>query len=412
MTSLLSQAPVFWLIAFALATAVGVLMALAVMRGSAAQADPAEYDLQVYRDQLAEVDRDAARGVLAAEEAERVRTEVARRILAADRAAGAATRLRAGGGTVLAGILAAGTLVASFGLYLTYGAPGYGDLPLAERIAAADARRADRPSQADAQATVRPLPPGEAPAPDYVALVDDLRAAVSQRPGDLEGHRLLMQAESRLGNFSAAASAQERVIRILGDDVTADDIAVYADLLVLAAGGYVSPEAEAALSAALSLDAGNGTARYYWGLMNAQTGRPDVAFRVWDALLRAGPEDAPWITPILAQIEEMAVRAGVNYQLPEIGTGRGPSAADIEAADDLSPAERMEMIAGMVNNLGQRLATEGGPATDWAQLITALGVLGRRADAEQIAAEARVVFAGDPGALDLIARAAERAGVQ
>lgn len=404
---------VFWIISGVLALIAGVFLALSVMRGRGAAEDAADHDLQVYRDQMAEVDRDAERGVLAPEDAERVRTEVARRILAADRAAAEAPRAgRIGGGPVLAGTLVLVTLVASFGIYLTYGAPGYGDQPLAERIAEADAARADRPSQADAEATVRGLPPLEEPSPDYVALVEQLREAVASRPDDLQGHELLAQAEARLGNFGDAARAMEGVLRIKGDVVTATDIASYADLLVLAAGGYVSPEAEAALRGALTLDATNGSARYYWGLMHAQTGRPDVAFRVWDALLREGPEDAPWIAPIMVQIEEMAFRTGeTNYQLPEIGAGRGPSAADIEAAGDMTPTERMEMIEGMVSSLGARLASEGGSAAEWAQLITALGVLGRGQQAGAIVAEARQAFAENPGALDTINRAAEQAGV-
>lgn len=143
----------------------------------------------------------------------------------------------------------------------------------------------------------------------------------------------------------------------------------------------------------------------------AQTGRPDVAFRAWDQLLRAGPPDAPWINPILAQIEEMAIRAGVNYQIPEIGAGRGPTQDDIEAASDLSPSERMEMIGSMVSGLSDRLATEGGPVQDWAQLITALGVLGQYGQARAVYDNATEVFAGDTRALDLLLRAGQQANV-
>ena len=81
------------------------------------------------------------------------------------------------------------------------------------------------------------------------------------------------------------------------------------DLVVI--GNVISrgnPEAEAVLSRALSLEPTNGTARYYMGLMLAQTGRPDTGFRIWDQLLREGPEDAVWIPPILAQIENLAIR--------------------------------------------------------------------------------------------------------
>jgi cytochrome c-type biogenesis protein CcmH len=160
-------------------------------------------------------------------------------------------------------------------------------------------------------------------------------------------------------------------------------------------------------------DPGNGPARYYLGLILVQTGRPDQAFRLWDALLRAGPEEAPWIPPILEQIEELADLAGVRYAIPEIGRGdqRGPSADDIESAVGMTPAERMDMIGSMVTGLSQRLATEGGPARDWARLISSLGVLGEWERAQAIHANAIEVFADDLVAIDLINAAGRDAGV-
>jgi cytochrome c-type biogenesis protein CcmH len=87
---------------------------------------------------------------------------------------------------------------------------------------------------------------------------------------------------------------------------------------------------------------------------------------------------------------------------------RGPSAADIAAASEMSAEDRAEMIRGMVNGLSDRLATDGGPPPDWARLITALGVLGETDRARAIAAEAREVFADDAGALAVIADAEAR----
>ncbi len=408
----------FWIITAAMALCVSALLGLAMLRARPS-VEPAEaYDLKVYRDQLAEVDRDLARGVIADADATRIRTEISRRILAADAAmqdTGGSAPAKSRGAQVVAVLVGAALVAGSLLIYRSLGAPGYGDLALADRIEMAEALRTDRPSQEDAEASLPDTPPlnGEF-SPDYIALVEQLRETVAQRPGDLQGHQLLAQSEARLGNFADAYRAQQVVLRLKGDDASVEDLTTYADLLILAAGGYVSPEAEGALRLALSKDSTNGTARYYWGLMMSQTGRPDTAFRIWDAQLREGPADAPWIEPISAQIEDMAARAGVNYQLPTIGDGtpRGPSADDIEAARDMTPAERMEMIRGMVGNLSDRLATEGGPPEDWAQLIGALGVLGETDQAAAVLANARAVFADDKTALDLFTRAAERIGLQ
>lgn len=408
----------FWIIAGALAAGVAALLVLAILGGrrSVRTSSSAESDIRVYRDQLAEVDRDLARGVLTEDEAKQVKVEVSRRLLEADRKAteGAEAEdatprgmtMAAAAGTLA--ILVAGTVA----LYLQIGTPGYPDLPLAQRIAAAEEARANRPPQAVAEAGLEGrIPPAINADPQYLALLDRLRGAVSERPEDLQGQILLARNEAAIGNFAAARAAQERVIEIKGPAATAGDYADLADLLILAAGGYVSPEAEAALLEALRRSPGNGTALYYSGLLYAQTGRPDRAFAIWQRLLAESRGDEPWVAPIRAQILDIADLAGVRYELPPEPVLRGPTREDIEAAQDMAPEDRAAMIEGMVAGLSARLASEGGPVEDWARLITALGVLGRLDEARAIANEAETAFASEPGAVALIAEARDRAGV-
>lgn len=404
----------FWFITAAMAALVVLVLARALMRGAEEDvADAAEFDLKVYRDQLQEVERDVARGVVSSQDAERTLTEISRRILSADKARQDGARAGAAPSPLVPGGLALAVVVGAFALYLHLGQPGYGDLALNERIATSEEMRANRPSQQKAEDSLPPDLPKPELTPRYAALLTQLRAAVSTRPDDLEGHELLTQYEAKAGNFIEAARAQETVLRIKGPEATVADAGDYAELLVLAAGGYVSPEAEAVLRAIIEQDDQNPRARYYIGLMMLQTGRPDVAFRLWDGLLRRGPEDAPWIAPISAQIMQVAALAGVNYAMPQIGSGagNGPTAEDIEAASDMSAQDRMEMIGGMVDGLSARLASEGGPPEDWARLITSLGVLGRTDQARAIFDNAMEVFAGIPAAEDLIRRAGSQAGV-
>lgn len=403
----------FWIVTGALTLVVVATLARALLFDGAATRPAAAYDLDVYRDQLREVERDLDRGVLSPEDAERAKTEVSRRILAADAALQRAQDSgRAGrGGLVFAGVIGAVLIGGTFWIYGELGAPGYGDLALSDRIEAAQILRTERPSQETAEASVPETPPFDV-GPDYVALVERLRTAVQTRPDDVQGLSLLSQSESRLGNFAAAHAAKARVIALKAEAATADDFSEYADLLILAAGGYVSPEAEQILERTLSMDPQDGAARYYFGLMMAQTGRPDTALRIWDQLLREGPAEAPWIAPIDAQMENIAMRAGVDYARPAIGSGRGPTQQQIEDAAQLSPAEQMEMIQGMVAGLSDRLASEGGPVEDWAQLISALGVLGERDRAMAIFENAMDVFSDDLTAIDLLNRTADRVGLQ
>lgn len=398
----------FWS-ATALLTLVSVgLMWLALRRGDAGGAQA--YDVQVYRDQLAEVDRDTARGVLDPDEAYRARTEISRRILAADEGRMDVSEGPGKSATLVAGVFA--TVVIAGGgywIYTSLGAPGYGDLGLKSRIAMAEESRLTRPTQAEAEAAT---PRRQVDASERVVeLVTQLRDVLQDRPNDLRGHQLLAQYEGGLGNFRAAYEAQRKVVEIMGAQATAADIGAEAELMVLATNGYVSPEAEKIFDEALTLNPNLGSARYYLGQMYAQTGRHDIAFRLWRGLLERGPEEAPWIPPIRAQIGELAQLAGVNYIPPAANAVRGPTQDDIANAAEMNPAERMEMIRGMVGGLSDKLATEGGTPQEWAQLLRSLVVLGDYDQAKAVWDNAQEVFADTPEAMVPIIRAAQQAGL-
>ncbi len=406
----------FWIVTTLLALAVSALFALAMTRGRRDASDSsAGYDLRVYRDQLADVDRDLARGVIAEEDADRARTEISRRILTADAQAKAES---AGQGPsrkvsmAAAALLALATLGASLLIYRELGAPGYSDLTLKHRIAMAEETRKSRPDQATAEARMPARPPLELE-PEYKALIEQLRGTVAQRPDDIQGLALLARHEANSGNHIAAYTAQAQLIELKGEDATSRDYAEQGEMMIVAAGGYVSPEAELALRKALERDARNGPARYYWGLMLAQIGRPDLAFGIWEQTLSQGPAGTPWNGAIRDQIEEMAWRAGIDYQPPAPAAPplAGLSAEDMQAAQDMSEEDRQQMIRGMVDRLSDRLATEGGSAAEWARLIGALGVLGDTDRARAIHAEARQVFADTPEALAEVEAAARQAGL-
>ena len=400
----------FWISASAMGVMVALVLIQALRQGRATRSDagPAP-DLAVYRDQMAEVERDLARGTLAEAEAERLRTEVQRRMLDAGKAA-QPDLPRATGYSFPA---AAGAVVLALGLagyvYTVLGVPDYPDLPLSGRLADADASYKARPSQVMAEAAV---PAYVAPTdldPKFAAMIDRLRAAVALRPDDLQGHILLAQNEVQLGNYAAARKAQETVVRLKGAAVTAADMQFLAMVMIDAAGGAVTPEAEQALIGCLQIDPGNGWARFYSGLMFGQVGRPDRMFALWQPLLAEGPADAPWIKPIRDRIEDVAAAAGVNFTLPDAAPG--PDAAAVAAAAGMSAADRQGMIKTMVDGLEARLNGTGGTVEDWGRLITALGVLQDMPRAKAAYDRAQKAFAGKPGELAALHAAAVQAGV-
>ena len=367
----------------------------------------AELDVQVYKDQLAALEVDLERGVIASDAYGSAKTEISRRLLAADRRASTqstATRDVAlkPVGLVVVAVMFAGSL----GLYGVMGRPQLPDQPLVARLEAAKIARSNRLNQSQAENKLEQLPLQAEP--EYLVLIEKLRATMETREGDVEGWKLLSLHESRIGNFRAAWRAQEKVITLSGEKATGTDFEDLAEFMVVATNGYVSVEAEQALAKALRLDPTLPRARYYSGLALAQNGRADVAYRMWVGLLEQGPADAPWVALIRGQIGQVARAAGIklaNIDAP------GPNAQQVEDAQKMSEADRKEMIRGMVGGLAERLATQGGGVNDWARLIRAYGVLGETANASAIWNEAKGVFAKDAQAMTLLREAAVAAEV-
>ncbi|MEX0970684.1 MAG: c-type cytochrome biogenesis protein CcmI [Paracoccaceae bacterium] len=382
---------IFWILLALVTLVLAVLILAPLLAGKGDAVPRAAYDMQVYRDQLAEIERDLARGNLSAADAKTSRAEIGRRLLAADAeltATHAASSAPRALNMAAVAMLSLGAVAGIFYTYDRIGAPGYPDLPLAERRAA---MAESRPSQDMAEATAARSGLNEpalvAPDPRLPALVAQLEAATAERPDDVQGQALLAQFLPQLGRFADARRAQARVIALKGVDANADDYIELAELMISATQGYVSPEAEAALRRGLMLDGSNPRGRYYAGLTMAQTGRPDLALQIWTILLEDSPADAPYIAAIQAQIDNLR-RAAAAMSGPANVTGL--------------TAEQQDEVRGMVEGLAARLASDGGSAEEWARLVRALIVLGEHDRARAIAAEAEVNFADMPEALALI----------
>lgn len=406
----------FWIAAGLLVLACLLVVLRPMLAGSGAAGRRASYDAQIYRDQLKEVDAERARGLLGADEAEATRIEISRRLLqAADAEAAEAASARAPRRITLASGVGALVLVtaAALGLYDLMGTPELPDQPFAERERRMAEAHANRPGQAVAEAAYAERQSG---GPEMARdangseLVARLKTVLEERPGDLQGHRLLARSLASLGQFAEARAAQEEVLAILGEEANAEDRFELAELMILAAGGYVSPEAEALLSEGLRSAPDHPLGRYYSGLTLLQAGRPDLAYPLWTRLLEESPPDAPWVEPIRAQIDAVARMAGLPPPATTAPTP-GPSQADIAAAQDMSPEERQAMIESMVEGLSARLADEGGPPADWARLIRALGVMGETDRAQAILTEAQARFAADPAGLAEIEAGARAGGL-
>ena len=409
---------IFWTVALLIAAGVAAVLTAPLWQGrSGPMGDMGDVggdlsqspDLAVYKDQLAEIVRDETRGTIAPDEAKRLRAEVGRRVLEADRVLGAAARpdaapVQPGLARLTTALVLGAVLPGAAAVYWALGAPGYPDMPLGPRLAGLDAALADRPTQTEELARLG-TPRDTALDASLAAELDPISDPVALR----EAFRTRFQA----GQVQAALRTQERLLAVLGEAAETSDHANLALALVLEAGGYVSPEAETQLRLALTLDLTNELARYLVGEMFLQGGRFDQTLRFWRPLVESGSPDAPWMAQVRDRIGMVADLAGIPYDVPEAAASglAGPSADDVAAASDMAPEDRQAMIEGMVAQLSERLASEGGDVEDWNRLIRSLGVLERLPEAQTIYDEAKVRFDGRPAELSFLRLAAVETGL-
>jgi cytochrome c-type biogenesis protein CcmH len=281
-----------WVVLAAMTAIVVALLLHPLMRKPAAPPRRAEYDLTVYRDQLAEVARDLERGVIEPAQADAARLEIERRMLAADAAGpGPATGRplpRKGAARMLAIALVVAVPAGAVALYLHLGAP-------------------DVPSMPFAAGTPAPTDPAAA---DLAALADELARKLAVNPALPQGWVLLARMYTDLGRYGEAANAY---VQALATGAEGPEVqAAYGEALVAAAEGQVTQRAAQAFTAALAVDPGHPQARFYIALAHAQAGEWDLALAQWLALEKDSPAQAAW-RPLLARyIEEAARELGLD----------------------------------------------------------------------------------------------------
>jgi cytochrome c-type biogenesis protein CcmH len=123
-----------------------------------------------------------------------------------------------------------------------------------------------RPSQAEAEereaATRAVAPPAP---PDVQATIDRLRDGARNGTAGAEELDFLAFIEERTGNLSAAVAAQRQLLDLRGAEATAAERARLLDLMVGAAGGLVTPEAEEVLGSLRDEDPQMSAVLYYSG---------------------------------------------------------------------------------------------------------------------------------------------------
>jgi cytochrome c-type biogenesis protein CcmH len=343
---------------FALMT-VAAIFAVLWPLGRGVRAKSGGSEANVYKDQLAEIDRDLATGLIAASEAEAARVEIGRRLLTAvDDDSGPTVKSNLSLRRSAAVLALVGLPVVAVTLYLALGSPQLGDFPLATRARTADAGQ--------------PL----------ANLVAQVEAHLEKNPTDGRGWNVLAPVLSRLGRYDEAVRAYRNSITYGGD--SAERRSDLGEALTGAAGGVVTAEAKAELERAVAQNADDPKANYFLGLAAEQDGRNGDAASIWRAMLARAPADAPW-------------RPLVQAALVRVGGAQAPVLSNdaMTAARDMSEADRGAMIRGMVDRLATRLKQNGDDVEGWLRLVRAYMVMGERDKAVAALTDARQAVAND-----------------
>jgi len=323
-------------------------------------------DVAVYRDQIDEIARDRAAGLIGEAEAEAARVEVSRRLIAAadaDEKPGVTT----GGETWRRRAAALATLVAlpaiGAALYLMLGSPDVPGQPLAGRAAA---------------------PPQNQSLETLVARVE---AHLEQNPEDGRGWEVIAPVYVRLGRIEDAVKARRNALRINGkDEQRKPDLeAELGETLIAAANGVVTQEAKAAFERAVAQDARHPKARFFLGVAAHQDGDGAKALAIWRDLARDTGTDSPW--GIMARQAVASVEGAP--------AAPGPSAEDVAASEQMDPQDRSAMIRGMVERLAERLQRDGSDVEGWLRLVRAYTVMGDRERALSAVSDARRALGHD-----------------
>ncbi len=272
-------------------------------KAPSAESIGSDANLDVLRDQLAELDADLRNGVISPDQHEVARMEIERRVLDESQMNGADVRQTQTARRWLAPALTIAVLpVAAIALYLQLGSTEGLD------VDAYVQRQASEITPEKVQQMTR-----------------QLAQHLEQNPDDAEGWVMLGRAYKALQEFDASARAWARAAQLQPDD--ADVLTDYAEVLGLAAQGDLAGEPTRLLERALQLDPAQSKALALGG--SAAFGREDYAAAIehWQKLLLLSAADEQLSDALRTGIAEAQARLGqAPEQAAQVGEAVGSAA--------------------------------------------------------------------------------------
>ena len=364
-----------WVPLIILALLAAAMVALPLVAKRTAPKSREEYDLQVYRDQLREMEDDVARGLITPTQEAAARAEIDRRVLGLSKTG--YTRKTKLPRWQIALALAIAVPLTSLSMYLWRGDPGATDQPFAARP---DLVRADVNDR------------------ELLAFIAEREAALATNPNDANGWIMLGRAYIATGRFEESASAMRRAVSL--GSTNAGTYMELVEAIINGTGGIISPPALEAINQALAADPAHPAARFYDGIARAQGGKTREAFDVWLKLAADTPADAPYLGLIRRQLEG-AARA-LNIDLATMMPAPAPPTSPLPFGT-MTQEEQTAMIGQMVDRLAAQLEQNPNDVQGWMRLATSYRVLERWDDAKAAITKAAVL---EPDNVEILAEQA------
>jgi cytochrome c-type biogenesis protein CcmH len=369
----------FWIAIAVLTAAVTYAVTRPLLVQPSEPGAAAENDLAVYKDQLSEIDADAARGLISGADADAARTEVSRRVLRQSETV-APVRPATTKSALFKPVYLATTValpLVSLALYMHFGAPGMPGLPLRERLAA----------------------PVDSTKPDD--LIAKVEARLRDHPEDGKGWDVVAPVYMARGRFPDAAEAYAKALKILGE--SPQRLQGFANARIRAENGIVPDDARKVLLTLLAENPKLKEPRVWLALAKEQDGKAADAANDYRALIAEAPDGAPWKRFLQDRLDKLD---GKSSAPP-----KGPDAASAAAVQAMSPDDRQAFIGRMVDGLAERLKTDVKDKDGWLKLIRSYQMLGRKDDALKALANAKAGLQGDAAALSDVDVLAAQLGV-
>lgn len=283
------------------------------------QASQDEINLQLFRQQMAELDADLANGKIAPDQHQSAKLELERELLHDVGDPGASAPEHGTRGRWLIPLLAIAVPALALGVYRVTGTP-----EIIPRLASAGQHS---------------TPHGQGEMPSLDVLAERLSARMEQNPADLEGWMMLGRTYFALGQPAQALAALEQAYALAPDEPEVK--LTYAEALAANHDNQLEGKPAELISEVLATNPDHLNARWLNGVLSFQRGQYTAAIRSWQGILEQTDPASQDAEDLRNLIEEARKRGGLEplTRTAEAQTGAEASQPALAAADPATAAQ-------------------------------------------------------------------------